>query len=149
MLIDYAAQIKERISMMDICEKYGISVSRNHKAVCPFHADNNPSMHIYPGRRGFYCFTCGTHGDVIAFVQKYFQLPFNEALKRIDSDFKLNLGIGNPLTDEEKAEQKRAEYKRRKLRELKNEHHKELLLRSFRQHEPLGTINERFGSVFA
>ena len=118
MNVNYAELIKERISMKDVCEKYGISVNRINKAICPFHPDKNPSMHVYPGKRGFFCFVCGTHGDVIDFVSKYFQLPFRESLKRIDSDFQLNLGIGEELTEDQIAEQKRNEYKRRKQRDF-------------------------------
>ena len=126
MNVNYAELIKERISMKDVCDKYGIRVNRINKAICPFHPDKNPSMHVYPGKRGFFCFVCGTHGDVIDFVSKYFQLPFRESLKRIDSDFQLNLGIGEELTEEQIAEQKRIQYKRRKQRDLEKKTHKEL-----------------------
>ena len=126
MLSDYAKLIKERVSMSEICEKYGIYVSRNHKAICPFHPDTLPSMHIYPGKRGFYCFTCGTHGDVVAFVQKYFHVTFSEALKRIDQDFSLNLGISNPLSADEIAERNRIYYRTRKQEEVLKLKHRHL-----------------------
>ena len=126
MLSDYAKLIKESITMADICDKYGISVNRNHKAICPFHSDSNPSMHIYPGKRGYFCFVCGSHGDVVSFVQKYFQITFSEALKRIDSDFGLNLGISNPLSADEIAQRNRIFYRKRKQEEVLKLKHRSL-----------------------
>lgn len=45
----------------------GLEVNAHDKAVCPFHADTRPSLHIY--RDGYKCFVCGAHGDAIDLVQ--------------------------------------------------------------------------------
>jgi DNA primase len=46
---------------------------------------------VYDGDKGYYCFGCGESGDVITFVQKLFNLTFLEALRKIDTDFGLNI----------------------------------------------------------
>lgn len=86
-----AQQITESVTMSDIIEHYGLSVNRNQNMMCPFHNEKTASLKIYPGNRGWYCFGCGTGGDVIKFVQKYFSLDFNEARNKINSDFGLCL----------------------------------------------------------
>lgn len=58
-----------------------IKVNRAHKAVCLFHGDKEPSMHIYGTY--YHCFSCGAHGDSISIVMKLHNLPFIEAVKRL------------------------------------------------------------------
>lgn len=86
-MINYAREIKSRVDLKDVCQKYGIKFSARGK--CPLHQgnDNNFAM----TRTNFICFSrCGS-GDVITFVQKLFGLSFREALKKIDIDFKLGI----------------------------------------------------------
>lgn len=80
--------LKQRIKDMPISSLIGmyIPVSRKgtrHMAVCPFHDDNDPSMHVDDNRGSFMCFVDNTGGDAITFVQKYKNLEFVEALKDI------------------------------------------------------------------
>lgn len=110
--------IKSQINMFDVCDKYGIDVNRSGFAICPFHDDSNPSMKVYPSNRGYHCYVCHAGGDVIDFVSKYFSIPFHEALKRIDEDFGLNLGIGNALTEDQEKEHRRISYQKRKRKKL-------------------------------
>ena len=86
-----AEEIKERITMRDIFEKYGLHVDRRGFICCPFHREKTPSLGIYGDERRWHCFGCGESGDVIGFVQKYFDLSFNEAIQKIDVDFCLCL----------------------------------------------------------
>lgn len=65
-ILDYAA-IKAAVSMRQVLDHFGVDV-RQSVALCPFHPDREPSMHVY--RDGFYCFSCGAGGDVINFVAR-------------------------------------------------------------------------------
>jgi hypothetical protein len=58
-------------------------ISDNGKILCPFHADTNCSMHVYPN--GVHCFVCGKHLDVIAWVMYSENLSFYQAVKRLQS----------------------------------------------------------------
>lgn len=55
-------------------------VGRNRKALCPFHSEKTPSLTIYPDTQSFYCFGCGTGGDVITFVMQIEHLDYVEAV---------------------------------------------------------------------
>ena len=77
--------------MPDILHKYGIEMNNSGFSICPFHDEKTPSFKAYKGDKGFYCFGCGEHGDIISFVQKYFDLSFQKAMQKIDSDFGLNI----------------------------------------------------------
>ena len=60
-----------------------VKKGKDYLAKCPFHDDNNPSMHISPEKQIFRCFVCGTGGNAITFVQKYEHLSFREAMKKV------------------------------------------------------------------
>lgn len=46
----------------------GVEVGHNGKALCPFHEERTPSLHVYGGDRGWCCFGCGAGGDVYTFA---------------------------------------------------------------------------------
>ena len=56
---------------------------KDYVAICPFHDDTNPSMHISPEKRLFKCFVCGTGGSAISFVQKYEHISFFDAMRKV------------------------------------------------------------------
>jgi len=58
-----------------------IEVNRAGMAVCPFHADRDPSFHV---KNGFgYCFGCQWKGDQIAFLMERDGLSFVDAVKQL------------------------------------------------------------------
>lgn len=65
-------------------ENEGFTVKRKGRALwlsCPFHEDKTPSLKINPDKQTFYCFSCNSGGDSIAFIQKLHELSFKDALK--------------------------------------------------------------------
>lgn len=101
--VDTAAVIRSTLTMAEVADKYGLSVNRAEFCKCPFHGngtERTASMKIYPGQRGFYCHSCHTGGSVIDFVMKFFDLPFREAVKKINADFGLGLSMEKPSREE-------------------------------------------------
>ena len=54
---------------------------RSHVAVCPFHQEKTPSLHLDIARGLYHCFGCGKGGDVFRFVEETQGLDFNEAVE--------------------------------------------------------------------
>lgn len=122
MTADYGDEIKSRISMREVAAAYGFQVNgRMNKMRCPFHNDSKPSMQIYPGKRGWFCFVCNEGGSVIDFVMRLFGLNFLDACKKLNEDFQLGLSIGNDLTEKQKREAAQAVRKRREELRRKQE----------------------------
>ena len=87
-------EIKSKLDIVEVMEFYGVELSRNNKACCPFHTEKTPSFSISKEKQYFHCFGCGVGGDTIAFVQKLFNLPSPiQAAKRLNSDFSLGLNL--------------------------------------------------------
>ena len=79
--------VKYGVNCREAAERYGVSVNRQGKALCPFHNDRHPSLYVADDH--YYCFACGAHGDVIGFAAKLFGLPLYEAAQRLAADFHL------------------------------------------------------------
>ena len=90
---DYANTIKSLLTAEEVCRFYGIEVM-NGKARCPFHHDRSPSMYVYPGKKGWYCFVCNKGGSVIDLVMGLYKLEFKDAMIKLNDDFRLGLSIG-------------------------------------------------------
>jgi len=87
--------IKQSLTMQEIACFYGFKPNRQNYIPCPFHAEKTASLKLYDD--SFYCFGCGTGGDLIKFVQLYFNISFPQALIRINSDFRLGLTDKKPV----------------------------------------------------
>lgn len=123
---NYAEQIKQSVTMRQVCNIYGIEVNRAGFACCPFHNEKTPSMKIYDGSRGYFCFGCKKSGDVISFVKEYFNLTFPASIDKLNSDFHLGLPIGEKLTPAEEEKAKKETGKRTRSRIADRIEHKRL-----------------------
>ena len=71
-------EIKQRYSMTEIVEKYGLRPNRAGFISCPFHkGDRTASMKIY--KDSYNCFGCGANGDIFTFVQRMDNCDFKTA----------------------------------------------------------------------
>jgi hypothetical protein len=58
-----------------------LKVNKGGFATCPFHKDATPSLKVYPGNRGFYCFSCNAGGSVVDLVMKMHGKSFTDSVK--------------------------------------------------------------------
>ena len=118
--MNYAHDIKTKLSTKEVFERYGIKVNRKGFACCPFHNEKTASMKVYPGDRGYFCFGCGAQGDIFSFVSNLFGLSFPQALRKLNDDFCLGLPIDADATAEQrKAASERYERFRREQEAIK------------------------------
>jgi len=75
--------VKERLDVADFLRGYLTlhPAGKNFRALCPFHKEKTPSFMVSPERQSWHCFGCNIGGDVIAFLMKYENLEFIEALR--------------------------------------------------------------------
>jgi len=67
------SDIKQRLTLSQVLQHYGLKPDKSHRLHCPFHDDRTPSLQVYYKTQTCYCFSsnCKTHGkslDVIDFV---------------------------------------------------------------------------------
>ncbi len=78
-------EITKANDIVDVISQY-IPVKKKGKtfvALCPFHPDKNPSLHISQEKQVFFCFGCKIGGNVFKFVQEYEKVSFNEAALKL------------------------------------------------------------------
>ena len=116
--MNFADEIKQRVSMIEMLQHYGIETNRSNFCRCPFHNEKSASFKAYPGSRGFYCYGCNESGSVIDFAMKVFGLSFGDAIKKINEDFSLGLPIGEKLDRRTQLEINKAAFElKRKIEE--------------------------------
>lgn len=54
---------------------------RNFVGLCPFHQEQSPSFTVAPEKQLYYCFGCGSGGNVFTFIMKVENLTFAEAVR--------------------------------------------------------------------
>ena len=125
-MFEHADVIKSRINMIDICKTYGFNIQRGNFICCPFHNEKTPSLKLYDGNRGFYCFGCGEHGSVIDFVMRYFNIDFPKAISKLNDDFRLGLPIGKKIDRRTQLEMNKAAFERKRKIEAEKKHREQI-----------------------
>ncbi|URJ25406.1 DNA primase [Candidatus Blochmannia ocreatus (nom. nud.)] len=78
--------IKELISRTNIIDIishkfYLKKQGKNFVGHCPFHDEKNPSFTVSIEKQFYYCFSCGSHGNVIDFLMNHDKLNFIESIQ--------------------------------------------------------------------
>lgn len=96
--------IKERLTIEDCISSYIelLPSGKNFKARCPFHNEKTPSFFVSPDRNSFYCFGCGSGGDIFTFVEKFEGVDFRGALKILAERTGVKLEENNNIQKDEK-----------------------------------------------
>lgn len=108
--------IKERVRIEEVLDRYWEKADRTGRYRCVFHNGKDKNMGIV--ENSCHCFVCNECGDSIKVVETIFSLSTKQAIAKIDEDFRL--GLGKPLTQQEKkkyAEQQQKKEKERKRQE--------------------------------
>ncbi|MDY2746140.1 MAG: DNA primase [Bacilli bacterium] len=77
--------IRRKADIVQIISSYinVIKKGNSYVAICPFHADSNPSLHISQEKQIYKCFACGAGGNVFTFVEKYEKCSYMDAIKKV------------------------------------------------------------------
>lgn len=82
-----AADILEVVGEVVTLKKAGA----NYLGLCPFHGEKTPSFTVNAARGFFHCFGCGVGGDALAFVMRYQNLGFWDAVKQLAGKYHISL----------------------------------------------------------
>ena len=78
-------EIASANDIVDVVSEY-IPIKKRGKsflALCPFHQDKNPSLHISHEKQVYHCFSCKAGGNVFSFVQEYEKIGFIDAAQKL------------------------------------------------------------------
>ena len=118
--MNFAYEIKSRLTMPQVLDYYGIERNRANRIRCVLH--NGQDFNCGIKDHYIHCFVCGQSADVIKFVQVYFGLDFQSAISKLNDDFCLGLPIGQRIDRRKQLEMGRIAFERkRKAEQQQNE----------------------------
>lgn len=85
--------IRGNVSAIEAGRVLGLNPGHDGRCKCFFHGGDHRNLKLYPGERGYYCFVCHEHGDVIGLVMGYLKCTFPEALAWLNDSFGLGLDL--------------------------------------------------------
>jgi len=101
-------ELKSKVDVVKLLQHYGFKKIEDSgswvKAVCQYHADQNPSFGMRKGDTQFHCFGCQTSGDAIKLVMDMDKVDFTEAINKLAGMF------GYCVTEDARLEYLRKKY---------------------------------------
>lgn len=98
--------------MPQVLDYYGIERNRANRIRCVLH--NGQDFNCGIKDHYIHCFVCGKSADVIKFVQVYFGLDFQSAIRKLNDDFCLCLPIGQRIDRRKQIEMGRIAFERKR-----------------------------------
>ena len=83
-----------------VAERLGLRVVR-HKSLCPFHADEHPSLSYSVSKNIYHCFVCGAKGGTIDLVMRHLNLDFKAACRWLADEHNVILDAWQPAKADE------------------------------------------------
>ena len=106
-------EILDRVELSRVIEASGVELKRkgtnrrDFMAVCPFHGDKGPSLHVNDENGLWYCFGCGEGGNAIDYVMKKEGMTFPEAVKQLAKECHVDIDEDAETDDEREERLKR------------------------------------------
>lgn len=97
-------ELKSKVNIVDEVAKV-VQLKRsgvNYKGCCPFHNEKTPSFVVSEQKQIFTCFGCGETGNVISFVQKFYNLDFYESANKLAKEYGVTLRTSGGEDDKNK-----------------------------------------------
>jgi DNA primase len=90
---DKVTEIRNAADIVDVISDSVVLKQRgkNFVGLCPFHSEKTPSFTVNSEKQIFYCFGCGTGGNVFTFMMKYGGMTFPEAARSLAGRFGIEL----------------------------------------------------------
>jgi DNA primase len=113
---NFADDVRQQADIIRVVSDYVALKKRgaNWIACCPFHSEKTPSFNVHPGKGIFKCFGCGAGGSIFDFVMQIEGCSFPEAVRLVAQ----RSGIPVPETQDQPAEARRDERRRKRVYEL-------------------------------
>jgi DNA primase len=79
------AQVRSAADIVDFVQQVTPLklAGKSYKGLCPFHREKSPSFHVDRDKGLFYCFGCGTGGDLFKFLSLTERFTFPEAVEHV------------------------------------------------------------------
>ncbi len=97
----FLLELRQRADIESTVSSY-VNLKRRGKlltGLCPFHNEKTPSFTVYPETQSYYCFGCGSGGDVVTFIKNIENLDYVEAVRYLADRVGLSVPQDNYNSD--------------------------------------------------
>lgn len=87
---EYYRYLSKVIPLHEACKVLGIELipsGDDYICHCYSHDDEHPSMHLYTKSNSYYCFQCGTNGNLFSFIKGQLGCSFLESVQWIETHY--------------------------------------------------------------
>lgn len=84
--ISHLQAIQRRGGLEKLARRYLPSLRRKGRhfaARCPFHRGRNLTFYVSPTAQTFWCFECGSGGDIFVFMMRIEEIGYRQAVRRL------------------------------------------------------------------
>ena len=94
---DKILEIKQAADIHDVVSEYVAlkKAGKDYVGLCPFHNEKTPSFTVSTEKQMYFCFGCGTAGDVFEFLMKKNGMSFLEAAKQLAARYGIEIPEGS------------------------------------------------------
>ncbi len=82
---DFVDTVRQSVNLVEVVSEH-VSLRKQGSrfvGLCPFHDERTPSFSVSADRQLYYCFGCGTGGDVFSFLMKVEGLEFADSVRSL------------------------------------------------------------------
>ncbi|MCP3924228.1 MAG: DNA primase [Desulfobacterales bacterium] len=100
---DIIAKIRNTADIIDVISDSVLlkKAGKNFLGLCPFHSEKTPSFSVSPDKQMFYCFGCGSGGNIFSFLMKQNGISFPESVRMLGRKYGVDVDI-EEMTPEQK-----------------------------------------------
>lgn len=96
---DLAGEIKQRVSIEDLCSRLGFEPNRSGFVHSIYHTEKTPSLKIYPESNTFYDYSSSQGGSVIDFWMGFYNCDFKTAIDDLAKLYGIGRNTENFIKD--------------------------------------------------
>ncbi len=111
--------IRQAVTVRDAAVALGLNPDRRWRCRCVWHEDSHPSLKLYDGEKGCWCFACHNGGDVIDLTMQALGVPLKGAVAWLNETFRLGLERNAPSDRKAVEAARKAAEKRKRKREAR------------------------------
>ena len=100
---DTIEEVKQRADIYDVISEHLVLKKRgkDYVGICPFHEEKTPSFTVSTTKQMYYCFGCGSGGNVVKFLMEIGKSSFSDVVLDLAKRYQIEIKTESPENKQE------------------------------------------------